>query len=326
MPATRRSTPLGEFLRARREQVKPEQVGIDPQPGRRVPGLRREEVASLAGVSPDYYLRLEQGRDQRPSEQVLTALARALLLDEDSRQYLLKLARPRPFVRRLPAQGSVAPSVLQLLDQWSNTPAYVSDGQHDVLAVNPLMAGIAPGIAVPGTNMLVSAYAGYHAYLAGVADQRLLDAHQLSEWEGTLRELTASLRFHADPDDRRLHEIVGMLSARYPLFRTVWAEHLARPQLHGTKRAYVEPLGWIDFRFQTLEVPRSAGQFITALFGEPGSPAARAIAYIAARPAAPASWSQGAATAFTARSDLSRSNAVREASSDGTNTIRALSS
>lgn len=310
MSVAKSTTPLGEYLRARRELVQPHQVGIVVQPGRRVPGLRREEVAELAGVSPDYYLRIEQGRDRRPSEQVLTALARALLLDEDSRQYLLRLARPRPFIRRAPDDGRISDGVAQLLAQWDHTPAYVTDANQNILAANALIDGIAPGILVPGTNMLVSGFESYARLSATLADPTAEELEVVELWEQTLRELTASMRYYGDPDDPRLQEIVGALSARYRLFRTIWAEHDAKPHVSGVKRAFVPPLGWIDFRWQTLEIPRTAGQFITTFFGEPGSAAAQAIAYLAARPSL----------------DDNRATAIRASSSTGTNTIRALSS
>ncbi|MFJ3394120.1 helix-turn-helix transcriptional regulator [Leifsonia aquatica] len=310
MSVAKSTTPLGEYLRARRELVQPHQVGIVVQPGRRVPGLRREEVAELAGVSPDYYLRIEQGRDRRPSEQVLTALARALLLEEDSRQYLLRLARPRPFIRRAPDDGRISDGVAQLLAQWDHTPAYVTDANQNILAANALIDGIAPGILVPGTNMLISGFESYARLSATLSDPTAEELEVVELWEQTLRELTASMRYYGDPDDPRLQEIVGALSARYRLFRTIWAEHDARPHVSGVKRAFVPPLGWIDFRWQTLEIPRTAGQFITTFFGEPGSAAAQAIAYLAARPSL----------------DDNRATAIRASSSTGTNTIRALSS
>jgi transcriptional regulator with XRE-family HTH domain len=320
MGAARNTTPLGEYLRARRERVQPQQVGIAVLPGRRVPGLRREEVAELAGMSPDYYLRIEQGRDRRPSEQVLTALARALLLDDDSAQYLLRLARPRPFIRRAPNDGSVSRSVAQLLAQWSHTPAYVTDANQNILAANPLVDGLAPGAFVPGANALVTSFESYARFRAN-ASPSAEDRETISEWEGTLRELTAAMRYHGDLDDPQLQEIVGALSARHQLFREIWAEHDARPQVSGVKRAFVPPLGWVDFRWQTLEVPRSGGQFITTLFGEPGSPAAHAIAYLAALPSSLRTVSEGAAA-----TDIRRPTAARDSSSAGAKTMTALSS
>lgn len=329
MSVTGNSNPLGRYLRARRESIQPRQVGIEPQPGRRVPGLRREEVAALAGMSADYYLRIEQGRDRRPSEQVITALARALLLDEDNRQYLLRLSRPRAFIRRAPEDNTISEGVKQLLAQWAHTPAYVSDANQNVLAANRLVDGFAPGILIPGTNMLVSAFDSYAQARAQMPDPTADDLAVIAEWEDTLRELTAALRYHGDPDDPRLQEIVGTLSARYPTFRTIWAEHGAKPQVSGRKRTYIAPLGWVEFRWQTLEIPRTRGQFITTFFGEPGSLAARAIAYLAARPSGDgdlAGDERSQPESLPDTSDARRSSATRASSSDGTKIITALSS
>src|SRR5439155_16139849 len=134
---------LGEFLRARRELARPEGFG-PPDPGRRrVPGLRREEVALLAGVSADYYVRLEQGRDKRPSDQVIDALARVFNLDDDAVGHLHELARPRPRRRRQASPPErVSPGLLRLLESWSSTPAMVLSRYLDVLAHNRLAAAV----------------------------------------------------------------------------------------------------------------------------------------------------------------------------------------
>lgn len=130
---------IGRFLRARRELVRPEDVGLPDLGRRRVPGLRREELALLAGVSADYYMRLEQGRDQHPSEQVLEALARVLLLDDDATAHLHELARPAPRRRRAATRPERVPPELQrLLDTWSQTPAFALGRRMDVLASNAL--------------------------------------------------------------------------------------------------------------------------------------------------------------------------------------------
>jgi transcriptional regulator with XRE-family HTH domain len=132
---------LGEFLRARRELVRPEDFGL-PDPGRRrVPGLRREEVALLAGMSADYYVRLEQGRDKHPSAQVLDALARVYSLDEEAAAHLRELARPAARRRRRPSQPErVSPRLARLLDAWAGTPALIMGRYLDVLANNRLAA------------------------------------------------------------------------------------------------------------------------------------------------------------------------------------------
>lgn len=283
MHDSRSSNALGEFLRARREAVQPEHVGLVRLPGRRVPGLRREEVAELAGISPDYYLRIEQGRDRRPSEQVLLALSTALQLDDNARQYLFRRARPQPFLR--PVHDSprpVAPSVLHLLDQWSHTPAFVTDALQTVLAANFLAGCIAPpGMLTPGSNMLAAGFASYAAARPTLDPADPDDDLALRRWEEKLRIMVAPLRYYADPDDRAVHELVGSLSAD-PLFRTIWAEHVAEPLGSGTDRMRVEPIGWIELEWQTLEIPRSEGQFLSIYFAEPGSAAAAALAYLRA--------------------------------------------
>ena len=134
---------MGTYLRARREQARPEAAGVPDQRNRRVPGLRREEVAFLAGVSSDYYVRLEQGRDKNPSDQVLLSIARALQLDEDATAYLLQLARPATRRRkRARKPEKVSDSIRELIEGWPLTPAYVHGRYMDVLAANRLAAGL----------------------------------------------------------------------------------------------------------------------------------------------------------------------------------------
>lgn len=322
MPPARVSNALGEFLRARREFVQPEQVGIRPDASRRVPGLRREEVARLASISPEYYLRIEQGRVRRPSEQVLLGLARALVLDDSGRRYLLRLASPKPFMRVVEDQVSALDSrVARLLAHWSATPAYVSDANQYVLAANTLARAWVPaGMLDPGVNLLVSAFEQY-ADVQGTMSPDAPEAERIHrEWEATLRDLTAPLRYYGRPDDPRLQEIVGMLSARHPVFRTIWAEHLVKPQMSRLTRTFIEPLGWVDFRSQTFEVPHT-DQFLTVFFGEPGSAAAAAIAYLVARDAPQRldTASLDAEGSSGATPSERRFSAVRDDAPEGTN-------
>ncbi|GAA2246772.1 helix-turn-helix transcriptional regulator [Herbiconiux moechotypicola] len=269
---------LGDYLRARRQRTTPEQVGLVAKPGRRVPGLRREEVAELAGVSPDYYLRLEQGKDRRPSDQVIAGLARALRLDDDARRYLVRLAAPRPFLRPATESHPLSASVTALLDQWATLPAYATDANQNVLAATSLARALAPGLLRPGVNLLVSAFEQ-----AAHVTTESPDAEEGAEWESTLREMTAAFRYHGDLDDPGFHQIVGALTNRYPLFRTLWAEHDARPQLSGVRPAHVDTFGWVDFRWQTLDVPGPAPHFITILFPTAGSRGIEALDHLARR-------------------------------------------
>jgi transcriptional regulator with XRE-family HTH domain len=159
---------IGQFLRARRELVQPEDAGIESYGRRRVPGLRREELAMLAGVSVDYYVRLEQGRERHPSEQVLDALARALQLDDTAARHLQELARP-PVRRRRPSPRPqrVRPGVERLMDGWSHTPAFVFGRCMDVLAANSL-ANALHGRPLRGVNVVRSIFLepGAHEFYA----------------------------------------------------------------------------------------------------------------------------------------------------------------
>lgn len=271
---------LGAYLRARRDALLPEEVGLRSEPRRRVRGLRRQEVAGMAGISQEYYLRLEQGRDHQPSPQVLLALGRALQLDADATVYLFRLAGQTVPARHTadcpPGLSGTPADVLDnvnvLLDQWTMAPAYVVDRNQDVLAVNPLGRAFIPLSLPPGANMVEAIV---DAALAAGDDRR-------PYWQRAVRGAVASLRYHAEPDDPRLQLLVAALSSRSKDFRDVWASHEARPQRRGVALVHVEPFDYIPFRWQTFEVP-GGGQHLTTFFGDPGSPAAAAIEYLQAR-------------------------------------------
>jgi transcriptional regulator with XRE-family HTH domain len=147
------NTALGEYLRARRELVRPEEVELPAVGRRRVPGLRREELAMLAGISSDYYLRLEQGRDHHPSAQVIDALARALRLDDEATAHLRALAQPTSARPRTGEAERAPDSITQLIASWSDTPAFVQDRHMDVLAANALASALSP-VFSPGVNLV----------------------------------------------------------------------------------------------------------------------------------------------------------------------------
>jgi transcriptional regulator with XRE-family HTH domain len=147
-----RSTGLGEYLRARRALVRPEDAGLPARGRRRVPGLRREELAALAGISSDYYLRLEQGRDRHPSPQIIEAVARALRLDEDATAYLHGLAQPEVAPHRGPPERAPT-SIEHLIASWRETPAFVQDRHLDILAANALASALSP-VFSPGVNLV----------------------------------------------------------------------------------------------------------------------------------------------------------------------------
>lgn len=271
------ASPLGEYLRARRKLLKPEDVGLPIDAARRVPGLRREEVAARADISPEYYLRIEQGRDRRPSEQVVRSLARALLLDDDGANYLFRVARPLPYLRAVREPSVVSDSVRRLLDAWTQTPAYVTDANLDVLAANRLARLVSPGILVPGTNLLEAAYD--HLTMTTVMNGADVEL----EWEETIREYIGALRFNGDPDDARLQDVVGRLSSHHLSFRRIWAEHDVSRLTTGLRPVIIEPFGRVDLVWQTLGIPRSPRQFLTTYMAEPGSRSAEALRALSSR-------------------------------------------
>jgi transcriptional regulator with XRE-family HTH domain len=263
---------IGEYLRARRELVRPQDVGIPDGGRRRVPGLRRDELAMLAGISTEYYTRLEQGRDQHPSPQVLGAVARALGLDDDATAHLHELAAPATRRRRRAARAErVRPGIEQLLRSWHDTPAYVQSRHMDVLAANPLAVALSPMFA-PGGNLLRS------ILLDPAAQDLFLD------WESKVGGLLSGLRAMAGPEveDPRLAELVGELSVRSELFRLLWARHDVRPQGgEGVHRIRHPQVGDLELRYDKFAVTGSDGQVLLIYHADPGSPTEQALALLA---------------------------------------------
>jgi transcriptional regulator with XRE-family HTH domain len=262
---------VGQYLRARREQVRPEDVGIAATSSRRVAGLRRDELAMLAGISSEYHTRLEQGRDRHPSAQVLDAVARALGLDAASTAHLHDLADPAPRRRRTQRRTElVRPSIAQLLGSWERTPAFVQGRHLDVLAANPLAVSRSP-LFTPGTNLLRAV---------------LLDpgAHDVGpESEATAAELVAVLRRAAGPDvdDPRLTELVGELSVRSQLFRRLWARHdVRRHPGGGTYRLQHPQVGDLELRYDKFTVADAEEQVLVVYQAEPGSRSAEALSLL----------------------------------------------
>jgi transcriptional regulator with XRE-family HTH domain len=264
---------VGEYLRARRELVPPQDVGLhDLGSRRRVRGLRREEVALLAGVSTDYYVRLEQGRDQHPSPQVLDALARALQLDDDAAAHLHRLAAAPPGRRRRKAvrPEKVPAGIVQLIGSWGQTPAYVCGRYMDVLAVNPLAAALMPWY-VKGENLVRAAF----------LDQRVRDMY--GDWERVTESTVAGLRALVGPDvdDLRLNELVGELSVRSERFRQLWARHDARPKRSGTTRIDHPLVGPVELSYERFPIPGTDRQTLGVYHTPPASPSAQALALLA---------------------------------------------
>lgn len=230
------------YLRARRAQLKPEDVGYPSDPGRRLTGLRRSEVAELAGISPEYYTRLEQGRSYQLSEQVLAGLCRALRLDGDAAAYFYRLALPEPPARQSRATPEISDTVLRLVDQWSDVPVFLYDRNQDILMTNDLARELFPMVE-PGSNSVMTVF------------EMPLELRTNEQWQRLARSTVAALRYHGDPADPRLQEIVGELSVHEPLFRTFWAEHDVAPLTSGVVPAYVEGFGVVDFPWQNLAAP-----------------------------------------------------------------------
>jgi transcriptional regulator with XRE-family HTH domain len=257
-------------LRARRERLRPKDVGLPEQRRRRVPGLRREELALLAGVSADYYIRLEQGRDQHPSEQVLDALARALSLDDEATAHLHELGRPVPRRRRAAARPErVRPELQRLLDTWTQTPAFVLGRRMDVLAHNALAGALYRGFTT-GTNLL-------RVILLDPAAQQFY-----ADWDRVARDAVAALRASAGADlnDPRLTELVGELSLKSEAFRQLWARHDIREKSTGTKRFYHPLLGELTLDYQSFAINGEPGQLLIVCHAQPHSQAEHALALL----------------------------------------------
>lgn len=242
---SRSATILGEYLWARRSLIQPEAVGLAREPNRRVPGLRREEVAKLASISPEYYLRLEQGHDREPSDQVLLGIARALLLDASAEQYLLRLRRlqPQQMLPPVSENGDVSAvsGVVQLLAGWANTPAMVISANFDVLLVNEAAAGLGDHRLQQKLNLIDSIFS--------------TQSREEQGWETRASLALAALRYHGNPYDRRFQELVGRLSIRDDNFRKLWARHDARPAPHGRMRIDVGDASGSYASCNTFEIP-----------------------------------------------------------------------
>lgn len=233
---------LGDYLRARRDLVSPEQVGIPADGRRRVPGLRREELSMLAGISADYYLRLERGRDRHPSEQVVSALARVLKLDDVETRYLRELARPMP-LRYSPRRKERVPQRLHTLLSSIGVPAFVEGQAYDVLASNGLALALSPRLR-PGENRLRSL----------LLDPAERDFHE--DWDRQVRGFVAAFRgsVRGREDDPRVRELVGELSLASSRFRELWARHDVRELSGGTAHIRHAMIGDITLHRDKLPV------------------------------------------------------------------------
>lgn len=242
---------LGQFLKSRRGRLQPEDVGLQAFGRRRVPGLRREELAQLAGVSVDYYVRLEQGRAGQPSEGVLEAIARALRLDAAEWSHLYDLARPSRRRRRQPRPERVRPAVRQLLDALEGIPAMVVGRRMDVLAWNRLAAAL---LVDWGSLPPEQRNAARHVFFDEGARELYPD------WEEGARATVAYLRLAAGrhPDDPGLAALVGELSMKSEEFRRWWADHDVHEKTHGTKRLMHPIVGELTVSYRASPCPGTA--------------------------------------------------------------------
>lgn len=286
-----RNVELGEFLRASRARLSPADVGLDSavsvttaSGGRRVSGLRREEVARLAGVSADYYAKLEQGRTKQPSTSVLGALATALRLNDTEREYLLTLVQPH-VVRG--EHGShtperVRPGARRLLGTFTNAPAFIMGRGTAILAMNDLAKALFFDLDDrPAALRNLTVW----TFLDPEARERYVD------WRSVAADNAAILRMDAasSPDDPDIAAIVGMLSMKSDEFQDMWRERRVYECTYGRKQFDHPVVGRMDLDYEALDVPGSPGQSLHVYSAAPGSPSDKALQRLASWAAADAS-------------------------------------
>jgi transcriptional regulator with XRE-family HTH domain len=267
-------TELGDFLRTRRARLRPDEVGLASYGARRVPGLRREELALLAGVSVTYYTRLEQGQSQNASDDVLDAIARALQLNDDETAHMRDLAHPRKRRRRKPTKPeSARPGIRRMIAAMDGVAAIAMDRRSDVLTWNRL-----------GHNLLAG-----HCDAGSVDSDRpnltkmlFLDPHTrelYTRWEEEAKRSVASLRLVAGRhvDDHHLASLIGELSMKSPEFATLWSRHPVLNCTSGMKYFHHPVVGQMELSFEAVHLPDDSGQRILLYSAEPGSPSEAAF-------------------------------------------------
>jgi len=279
---------LSAFLQAQRARLRPEDVGLAPDSvPRRVPGLRREEVARLAGMSTDYYTRLEQGRKMSPSESVLSSIARALHLDEVGHRHLLDLGRPLTVgTGRVSHPQRVRASTRQLMESWPDQPAFLLGRRLDVLATNALGRAL-----IFDFGTLPQHERNYVRWVILHPHARELYA----DWPAVAEEMVAVLRMEAGrfPDDPGIIDLVGELAVKSDEFATWWADQRVTAHTHGSKRFRHPVVGALQLEWQGLALPGDENQTIYIYHAAPGSPAADKIGLLG-------SWVEGVSAAGAA--------------------------
>ena len=269
---------IREFLTSRRARVTPEQAGLTSYGARRVPGLRRSEVATLGGVSIEYYTRIERGNLTGVSESVLEALARALQLDDAERAHLFDLARAAgpttPARRRRSPKQRVRPDVQWTIDAMTGAAAFVFNGRLDILAANQLGRALFSELYVnPARPVSTPRF----VFLEPRAREFYAD------WDRAAGETVAVLRAEAarDPDDRDLSDLVGELSTKSEEFRTLWAAHNVRLHNAGVKHLHHPVVGDLSLNYNGLELAADPGLTIFVYTAEPGSKSAESLNLLA---------------------------------------------
>ncbi|GAA0484945.1 transcriptional regulator [Paractinoplanes deccanensis] len=268
---------LGDFLRARRGQLRPRDVGLEPGGRRKVTGLRREELALLAGLSTDYYQRMEQGREVRPSDDVLDALAAALGLDGQQRRHLFTLARAarRPAAARAGREPDRVPDSTRRLLRVMDTPAVVLSRHLDLLDWNPMaeaLLGDPDGYPPDRLNMLLLMF-----------DDTLTGRRTCPDWERQALDYIGMMRaaVATDPTHPRATAVIGELTIRSADFRRLWARHDVRESVSGTKTFQVPEVGAIVLDWDTYPLPGNPGPVMLVFTTEPGSPDADRLQILA---------------------------------------------
>lgn len=267
-----------EFLSSRRAKITPEQAGLPAYGGnRRVAGLRREEVAMLAGVSVDYYVRLERGNLSGASESVLDAIASTLQLDEAEREHLFNLARASAPSRRTSKKqldGQLRPAVRQMLDAFSEAPAWVRNDRHDVLAANRLGRALySPVFDDPRRPVNTTRY----IYLNPAARDFWVDFDRIAADAASMLRMEAG----RNPHDPELHQLIGELSTQSELFREMWAAKDVKFHRSGVKRLNHPVVGLLELNFESLPLPSEPGLTMNVYTAAEGSPSADALRLLA---------------------------------------------
>lgn len=273
---------LREFLATRRARITPQQAGLPSLGHRRVPGLRREEVASLTGVSSEYYTRLERGNAKGVSDSVLESLARALQLDDAERAHLYNLIRastPSARATRRPSTSRVRPAVQRLLDRMVDVPAFVQGGNLDMLAANTLARALycdlyeGPALdddtGIPNHGRFVFLDPGAVALYPN--------------WNKAAGDVVTQLRAEAGrrPDDHDLHALIGELTSRSAQFAALWASHDVRWHTTGSKLFHHRVAGDLELDYEAMALAADPGHTLITFTAATDSPAEQALAFLA---------------------------------------------